>query len=471
MSDRVDTERGEPFERAISRLDESQTERYDRLVASLEPGSSADRHRAHRELDEAIDDLEGRDRDRLLRGALLARRAEIRLDRDRVQGARSDVDEAIDCGWRSIEVHVTGGWANYDLDRPGAAREHFQTVLEVDPDRVSALTGRSLALIEIEELELARADLTHALKLEPDNAELYSLRAEVLAGLNELDRAERDVEQAMELARGDPEYALDRARLAMVRARTDRALEAVERALDREETLEGLLLRSHLHRIADRDARARRDAIHACNAYPDRAFAFVQLAQIELGRGELQLAERAAERAVALDAKLPDAYMVRGLVRRTAGRDEQARSDLERAREASSELPMFLLGSFYDVLPVGHLDPSMMDMVGEMMDGTAGGPGGGLGGMDPADLMGQMFDESGQIDERFRPAFEMALDNAPDLFDQLPDELVDQLGGVDEEKLESLSDMSSEEMEQRLRTFYEWLDDDSDGSEPPGGSG
>lgn len=469
MSEHDDTERGESLDRARSRLGAAELEVYDQLIEELDAISPDRPQSALERIGRALDDLP-EDASAHLRGAVLAERADWRLDADRVQPARGDVEAALEAGWRPAEVHVTGGWASYELDRPGEARDHFDAALEVDPDRVSALQGRSLALKDIDELELARADLTHALQLAPEDAQLYSLRAEVLAGLGELDRAERDVEQAMELAPRAPDYALDRARLSMVRADTERALEAVDRALQRGETLEGLLLRSHLHRSAGREERARRDALRASNAYPDRAFAFVQLAQIELSRDHVDLAERAADRAVALDAKLPDAYMVRGLVRQKRGRREAASSDLERAREAPAELPMFLLGSFYDVFSVGQFDQSIMDLLGGAGDASAERPGpADLGGLDPGDLMGELFDDSGDLDDRFRPAFEMAMDNAPDLLDQLPDELVEQVGPIDEGRLESLSEMSPEEMEQRLRRLYQWLDAGPDGSDEGAG--
>ncbi|MFW6330645.1 MAG: tetratricopeptide repeat protein, partial [Gemmatimonadota bacterium] len=205
-------------------------------------------------------------------------------------------------GWDGAEVFDAAGWASYGLDRPESAREHFDEALERDPDQVSSLMGRALALIEIDDLDHARSDLTHALNIESNDPELYALRGEVSVRMAQFEQAERDLSQARQLAPAESDYALQLARLLMVQGRAEEASEVIDAAVDDEATaLEALLLRSHIHLLGGRAEEARADAIRASNNFPDEAFAFVQLAHVQLAGGQSNLALKAAERAVELD--------------------------------------------------------------------------------------------------------------------------------------------------------------------------
>lgn len=443
----------------VQALPEGQREQYRQINDEL----------ARMTASQAVDHLDGilghipdDDEHTLLRAGLVAERADLRLEMGHLSDAWDDVQSALEAGWTAPDTYSLAGWIAYTDDRPGRAREQFDRALEADGDLVSALMGRGLALMEDDELELARSDLSHALRLDPENPELYSLRGEVYLGLRDLEQAERDVRKARELDADDPEYGIALARMLMVRGETDEALEVIEDLIDEEDPeLEPLLMRSHLRLISGDSETARRDAIRASNHYPDEAFAFVQLAHSQLADGNLSLALKAAERAVRLDSSLPDGYMVRGTARQMNGQPEKAQEDLERAGQAPAELPMFLLGPFYDVLEAGGYHQSMRDLLRQyrqMYSGEAGATGGPgeMPGMDPEEMMGQIFDESGELDERVKPFLEMAVQNAPSILKNLPPGLLKGMGGLDADRLEEmdLSNLSSDEIESQMKQIY-----------------
>src|SRR5690606_26927895 len=200
------------------------------------------------------------------------------------------------------------------------------------------------------------------------------------------------------------------------------------------------------------------------------AFAFVQLANVQLAQGKTAMAMRAAERAVGLDASLPDAYLARGTALHLSGKPEEARKDLERASAAPAELPMLLLGSAFELTGGAGLDNTILEMLKQQEKPAGGGAGGGgfedafaalggLGGMpgmgnlDPMAMLSQMFDESGNIRGPLKPLFEMALKNAPKIMQNMPESMKANLGGIDPEKLD-LSNVSTDQIEEQMREFY-----------------
>ncbi|MGM0556588.1 MAG: tetratricopeptide repeat protein [Myxococcota bacterium] len=411
----------------------------------------------------------------MLHAALLALRADVLLDVGDMERAWEDAEEAMEIGWTEAGVFDVAGWAHFGRDRPETAREYFDEALERESDRVSSLLGRALSLQEIDEFDMARSDLTHALNVEPDNAELYAVRSEISLRQQKFDQAERDIEQAIELEPDDPEYRLAHARMLMVRGNVDEASTAVRPAADREDaSLEALLIRSHLHLLQGNSSSARADAIRASNRFPDEAFAFVQLAHVQLAEGKLNLAKKAAERAVELDASLPDSYMVRGAALHMSGESERAAEDFERAKSAPAELPMLLLGNSYDLIGESGLEMSINDMLNQYQAsadasqgaGQAGaspfsGLGGmaGMGGLDPMKLMGQLFDDSGEMKGQYKPFLEMAMKNAPNILKNVPPSLLQNVGGLDPSQLEDLElgDLSSDQIEDQMRKLYEMM--------------
>src|SRR6056297_12278 len=98
-----------------------------------------------------------------LRAQMLARRAELYLDLVDGEAALEDARKAIKLGLRDATSYGPAGWASYHLDKPEKARAYFDRALSDEPDDLPLLTGRALALMDLEEFDLARADLTHAI--------------------------------------------------------------------------------------------------------------------------------------------------------------------------------------------------------------------------------------------------------------------------------------------------------------------
>ncbi|MBA2663596.1 MAG: tetratricopeptide repeat protein [Bradymonadaceae bacterium] len=458
--------------KAASSLGGEQQQRLDAIVAELEPAVEAGTFwRAFEALDAHIEALDKAASNNALRAALLTLRAELRVDADENAAAASDAREAIGLGWNNAQVHGVAGWAYFNLENYEQARQHFAQALKYDPDEVALLRGHALALLELEEFEHARADLTHAIHVDKADPELYAMRSEICLRMGELESAERDIRYARELDAEDPDFALALSRLLLVSGRVDEALSVVDDAIGsgNELSLEALLLRSHLRLLAGQSKEARDDAMRASNQFPDEAFAFVQLAHVQLAEGNVSLSNKAAERAVKLDPSLPDAYLVRGTALHMSGKSELAKEDLERASRAPAELPMFLLGPAFGVLESTGFNSSLLDMINEQSQGGPAsledafaslsgmaGMGGSMGDINPMNMLGQLFDDSGNIRGPLKPFFEMAFKNAPKIMQNMPPGLLSNLGGFDPAQLEDLdlSNLSSEQIEEQMREFY-----------------
>ncbi len=418
-----------------------------------------------------------------LRPQLLARRAGIRLDLDDGEGALEDGREAIARGLATAEVFGVCGWASFHLDKLEKARQYFDRGLKLDGGDSSLLMGRALVLADLDELDLAVADLSRALEEDPDDYHLRGIRGEIFLRMGALKQAKKDLNAAFEADPDDVDVAMNLARYRLLADEADEAL-AVLADVDGDDLgLEGLLLRSHVRLQTSDVSGARSDAIRASNLFPDEAFAFVQLATVELARGNQTLASKAAERAVLLDPSLSDAYAARATARQLDGDVDGAKEDLERARRAPPELPLFLMGpaatatpplgaafdpsnfaeqfgSFFGAGPEGF-DPS--EAFGKGFEGFGQGP---LPGMNPLGMLDQIFDSSGNIRGPLKPIFEMALKNAPKIMETLPPEL---LGDFDKGELKELdlSDLSPEDMEERMREVYQMLKSGPPESGPP----
>ncbi len=459
-----------------------------------------------------------------IRARLLARRGECLLDLEEGEEALDDARRALELGGGDAASYGLAGWASYHLDKLHKAREYFDRALALAPEEVSYLMGRAMVCMELEEYSQARADLTQALLVEEDGGELLGMRGEANLHMGNMNEAERDLRRAVEEVPEEGEWALMLARVMLARGEQKEALELVDKAVEEDSELvfEALLLRSYL-RLGEGDTRAARsDAIRASNLFPDEAFAFVQLAHVQLAEESLTLAQTAAERAVLLDPSLPDSYLVRGAAHQLAGNKEDAKEDFERASQAPAELPLFLLGPAHRWMEGSAmgLDSSILEMLGqqggagsspfgfdpsafgdlfgagapgasepsgeegEQQAGPAGlggmgglgglgGLGGMGGGMNPMDMLSKVFDDEGNIRGPFKPIMKMAFKNAPKIMENLPSGM---LGEKEREELEKMdfSEMSSEQLEERMKRFYQMMkraqegqeDGDEDGEEP-----
>jgi tetratricopeptide (TPR) repeat protein len=177
---------------------------------------------------------------------------------------------------RALE-QVRRGWTHLDagdLDRSEVAFEH---ALEIAPDLPEARVGLAAALRVAGRTEEALLHLDHAVGVDPDLAEGHANRGEALAALGRGDEAAAAFSAALRVDPDQVPARIDRARLAMRRA-------AGEDAAGRAALLD----------------RARRDLLHALEAWPASPLVHEDLGWVEIQRGDVAAAARAYLRAVEL---------------------------------------------------------------------------------------------------------------------------------------------------------------------------
>ncbi|XP_030695369.1 tetratricopeptide repeat protein 13 isoform X2 [Globicephala melas] len=84
------------------------------------------------------------------------------------------------------------------------AIRHFSTMLQEEPDLVSAIYGRGIAygkkgLHDIKNAELSLFELSRVITLEPDRPEVFEQRAEILSPLGRINEAVSDLTKAIQL--------------------------------------------------------------------------------------------------------------------------------------------------------------------------------------------------------------------------------------------------------------------------------
>ncbi|XP_051024561.1 LOW QUALITY PROTEIN: tetratricopeptide repeat protein 13 [Acomys russatus] len=84
------------------------------------------------------------------------------------------------------------------------AIRHFSTMLQEEPDLVSAIYGRGIAygkkgLHDLKNAELALFELSRVIALEPDRPEVFEQRAEILSPLGRITEAVNDLTKAIQL--------------------------------------------------------------------------------------------------------------------------------------------------------------------------------------------------------------------------------------------------------------------------------
>lgn len=463
-----------------SLLPESSRALYAMIAQEVEP---LIKDRSWREamsrLDMFIKNVPADQDNRLLRAALLAEHGALALELEDYATAEEEIRHAIQNGLKHASVFTLAGWAAYEAESEDA-EGYFKRALEAEPTNTEALRGLALLAMDKEDYEGAIAELSRAINLDNKSAGLWGMRAEAYASAGELEAAQQDVARARALAPADADWALLAARLAWVAAGdTDKAMEALGVAIKAAEPpLEALALRAMLRLMVGEVKEAREDAAQAVRAYPEEAWAHVVLGFVHTVQKSGALAVKAAERALALDATIPDAYLVRGAGKRLKGED--GADDMARGSAQHAELPAFLFGPCYESLDAEAFEAAMVDLLNGAeaptpapqaapsmggMPGMGGFPGmpgmggfPGMGGMDPMKIMSQMFDDEGNIRPMFRPVIEMALRHAPAMLKNMPPSMLKHSGldpatlqGIDFDKL------TPEQLEAQMKAMFKMM--------------
>lgn len=113
------------------------------------------------------------------------------------------------------------GQVHAEREEFAASRAAFDRALAVDPDMITALSGRAALAYDMGELDTAAVDLGHAVDLQPDDPALRYNRAFVHQDTGRWDEALADLEIAAGLAPEDPDIteALDTCRRKAAAAR------------------------------------------------------------------------------------------------------------------------------------------------------------------------------------------------------------------------------------------------------------
>ncbi|XP_069462994.1 tetratricopeptide repeat protein 13 isoform X3 [Ambystoma mexicanum] len=87
---------------------------------------------------------------------------------------------------------------------PDEAVRHFSSLLQEEPDLISAIYGRGIAygkkgLQDIKNAELALIEFSQVISQEPDHPEVYEQRAEILSPLGRISEALNDLSKAIQL--------------------------------------------------------------------------------------------------------------------------------------------------------------------------------------------------------------------------------------------------------------------------------
>jgi eukaryotic-like serine/threonine-protein kinase len=238
----------------------------------------------------------------------------------------------------------------HDVQSFGAARNHFQRALDLDPTFALAWSGLADAFVYLasvmglassEAYPRARAAAEQALALDPDLAEAHAALGMALAvHYWDPDAAERHFRSAIELdpssARAHGAYA----RYLRNRARFDEALAAVGRA----QALDPLSAFPHIEEaiifyMAGRYHEATAKGQRLLAARPDLAMAHhgIALNYAQLGRYDDALA--ALDR-MDQEVEHVNTLAIRGVVFALAGREGDARQTLARLDELGAEQPV-----------------------------------------------------------------------------------------------------------------------------------
>ena len=82
----------------------------------------------------------------------------------------------------------------------------------------------------------------------------------------------------------------------------------------------------------------------------------------------------------------------------------------------------------------------------------------GLGGLNPAAMLDQVFDSEGNIKPAFRPIMRMAMKNAPSLLKTTPDGMLKK-SGIDANMLDNvdLDNIPEDQLEAQMKMFYKMV--------------
>jgi tetratricopeptide (TPR) repeat protein len=312
------------------------------------------------ELDEAAEALEEARSDFGAEPALVARKAELKMEEGEYR-ACLDLVERTDADDDSVAARLLAqkGYALFYLDREEEAREVFNEAVRRDPEYWEAIFGRALVHEYLGFPRAALLDLDRVVEMDDEEPEPFAIRGGVYLEYGEIDEAYSDLAWALEMDPYDEEARLNLARIEALEEEPNEAIETLGPLLEEGEDLNylypGAILRSQmLVNLKDTNSAAE-DAEMAIEWVPDEPWGYLQLAACHVTASRPEDALEALDEAEArLDEPrdVPDYYQLRAAACDHLGREGEA-EEYRNLIEGSARLPELVYGAALN--PADHV--------------------------------------------------------------------------------------------------------------------
>jgi tetratricopeptide (TPR) repeat protein len=329
------------FDEALEVLVDSQTVHPDSVELKLAEAEidleRGDDERAEQGLLELLGDT---DTDTVERGDVWGFFADLLLDVDRVEEAVECLERAVECGTQDFETYIRLGELRRESGEHAGAAECFEEAAELR----NVAVGPWERAVECWQKAGDERRLLHArrqlLELRRDDPEEWARQGVGHRGVGELDEAIECLEKAVRLAPESTVYRIELAETLRNAGQLEDAIAAYDKVLEAE---------------------------------PDYLEAIEGLVEVALAQGDIERAERMAEKLVELGEGSPRSWWLRGRIHRERHRLNEAVEALSRAVELD---PGFsdarrLLGQTQ--LAAGETDAGRATMRRAVEDGPADG--------------------------------------------------------------------------------------------------
>ncbi len=270
---------------------------------------------------------------------LYVNRGALRLRRDRLDEAVTDLLQAIELKPDQVTAHVTLGQAYRRQGRTDEAVEEFTRSIQLRPEMAALYRNRALARLDrgkpsSEARELAVVDLTEAIRLErpgsPESAADRARRARLHLIAGRPADALADCEAALRAAPEDPEALLGRVKALLDLKRFAEVVGACDAALARGKASAELFEYRGLARSSRQEySGAIQDFTQALALESGRPVPLIQRGWAYLVSEAPKLALSDFEEAIRIAPDEPDAYSGRGFALVLQGKHQAAVLDAE----------------------------------------------------------------------------------------------------------------------------------------------
>lgn len=212
--------------------------------------------------------------------------AKAQIDRGEYESALAQLEELHKDDPNNAEIHFQLALVYFNLQRYELAEDHFNTSLELEPDRAAAV-HHNLGVLAYQtgDLDTALAEFNAALEADPDDPDTYYQRGAaylvqaVPTGATEpdfalLDKAESDFNRALEITPRKPEALVGLANAMMLRGDLETARELLEDAVEQNPDMrEALFALGQVYAQLGQDEKAKETLEHFLETDPPTVWA------------------------------------------------------------------------------------------------------------------------------------------------------------------------------------------------------